>query len=394
MEMQKNIPKLRFPEFTNEWQFKKFGALTKRISIPVDIDNGNLYNQIGIRSHGKGIFYKEAVTGKTLGNKRVYWIKENALIVNIVFAWEQAVAKTTKREIGMIASHRFPMYLPIDNQSHLDYLLHFFLTRKGKSLLALASPGGAGRNKTLGQKEFENLKFQIPFVQEQTKIATFLSTIDKKIIQLKKKKILLEHYKRSIILKILSKELRFKDEFGKEFPEWNLKKLSEICVCLDSIRKPINDSQRQKMRGSIPYWGANNIMDYVNDYLFDETIVLLAEDGGNFNEYQDKPIANISHGKCWVNNHSHVLKGESKLLTEFLFYSLVHKNVTGYVSGGTRAKLTKSEMLKIEIQLPVIAEQTKIANFLSAIDAKIDHCCKQIEKTEQWKEGLLQEMFC
>jgi type I restriction enzyme S subunit len=78
----------------------------------------------------------------------------------------------------MIASHRFPMYSPVETQSDLDYLLQFFLTRKGKSLLELASPGGAGRNKTLGQKEFENLKFLVPNVAEQTKIASFITAID------------------------------------------------------------------------------------------------------------------------------------------------------------------------------------------------------------------------
>jgi type I restriction enzyme S subunit len=177
--MQKNIPQLRFPEFKQEWEQKPFGKLTSRVSNPVDVEPTKLYQQIGIRSHGKGIFHKELVDGKTLGNKRVFWVKENVLVVNIVFAWEQAVAKTTEREIGLIGSHRFPMYEPIKNVSDLDYLLHFFLTKKGKAQLELASPGGAGRNKTLGQKEFENLKLQTPSYQEQKKIASFLTLIKK-----------------------------------------------------------------------------------------------------------------------------------------------------------------------------------------------------------------------
>ena len=120
MEKQKNIPPLRFPAFTNEWQLIKFGALTNRFSDLVNVDNERLYKQIGIRSHGKGLFYKDSVTGKSLGNKRVFWVKENAFVVNIVFAWEQAVAKTTKNEIGMIASHRFPMYF------HFSLLLSYY----------------------------------------------------------------------------------------------------------------------------------------------------------------------------------------------------------------------------------------------------------------------------
>ena len=187
-----------------------------------------MYEQIGIRSHGKGLFYKEAVTGKSLGNKRVFWVKENAFVVNIVFAWEQAVAKTTVKEIDKIASHRFPMYLPIDNQSNVDYLLHFFLTKKGKLLLELASPGGAGRNKTLGQKEFENLKFLIPSNPEQKQIADFLTSIGDKITQMKYKKSLLEQYKKGVMQKIFSQEIRFKDENEEDFPEWEEKTLGSV----------------------------------------------------------------------------------------------------------------------------------------------------------------------
>ena len=192
---------------------------------------------------------------------------------------------------------------------------------------------------------------------------------------------------------IFSQELRFKDDGGGKFAAWVERTLDDVCVSLDNMRKPLNDAERQIMQGEYPYWGANNIMDYVNDYIFDETIVLLAEDGGNFNEYKTRPIANLSHGKCWVNNHTHVLKGKVGLSNQFLFYSLVHKNITGYVSGGTRAKLTKGEMLKITIGVPSIAEQTKIANFLTAIDDKITHAQTQLAAVKQYKQGLLQQMF-
>ena len=233
----------------------------------------------------------------------------------------------------------------------------------------------------------------LPSLDEQTKIATFLTAIDEKIAQLTQKHTLLMQYKKGMMQQIFSQELRFKDEDGRKFPEWEEKFLGEICECLDNLRKPLNDAERQKRKGAIPYWGANNIMDYVNDWIFDEPIVLLAEDGGNFNEYKTRPIANISHGKCWVNNHAHVLKGTAAVSNEFLFYSLVHKNITGYVSGGTRSKLTKGEMLKILIDLPSPPEQTKIATFLTAIDDKLTHTQAQLTAVKQYKQALLQQMF-
>ena len=94
------------------WPKIKLGELLKRIVRPVTVAKEGAYRQIGIRSHCKGVFHKPEVTGKQLGNKRVFWVEPDCLVLNIVFAWEQAVAMTTDAEKGMIASHRFPMYFP------------------------------------------------------------------------------------------------------------------------------------------------------------------------------------------------------------------------------------------------------------------------------------------
>ncbi|KUY88851.1 hypothetical protein WS48_29325 [Burkholderia sp. RF7-non_BP1] len=175
------IPRLRFSRFhgAGEWKKRKISALLTRSINPVDVDGDAMYQEIGIRSHGKGVFHKEFVSGKSLGAKRVFWVKENAFIVNIVFAWEQAVAVTSAAEGGMIASHRFPMYVAKTGKANVEFIKYFFLTKRGKELLGIASPGGAGRNKTLGQKEFENLEFMLPpTVAEQNEIANFLSSLN------------------------------------------------------------------------------------------------------------------------------------------------------------------------------------------------------------------------
>lgn len=177
--------KLRFKDENGkgfpEWKKHSIKNVLDRYSKPVDVNPSQLYTQIGIRSHGKGIFHKEAVSGKSLGNKRVFWIEEDKLILNIVFAWERAITKTTSSEKGMVASHRFPMYQPKQGLLNLDYILLFFLTPRGKTYLELASPGGAGRNKTLGQSEFEKLKIYLPSIEEQEKIVSFLNEISKQI---------------------------------------------------------------------------------------------------------------------------------------------------------------------------------------------------------------------
>jgi len=178
------VPRLRFPEFqdADDWQKQKISALLTKSSSPVDVQPDESYREIGIRSHGKGIFHKEFVSGEALGDKRVFWVVKDALIVNIVFAWEQAVAVTSEKEHGMIASHRFPMFVAKPDKANVSFIKYFFLTKKGKELLGIASPGGAGRNKTLGQKEFENLEFRSPIdVAEQDKIAAFLTSLDELI---------------------------------------------------------------------------------------------------------------------------------------------------------------------------------------------------------------------
>ncbi len=269
--------------------------------------------------------------------------------------------------------------------------LYYFLEKVQKRWYRYGQPG---TQVNLNSSIVSNEKINIPEEPEQQKIATFLSSVDTKIEQLNKKKSLLEQYKKGLMQKLFSQEIRFKDEQGEEYPDWENFKLGFVAECLDNKRVPLNETERSKRKGNIPYWGANGILDFVDDYIFDETIVLLAEDGGYFDEFYSRPIASISYGKSWVNNHAHVLRAKKKAsINEYLYYSLVHKNILGYVNGGTRAKLNKSSMLKIPLSIPSLEEQQKIAAFLSAIDKKIEFVTEQIKQAQTFKKGLLQQMF-
>lgn len=173
-------PTLRFPEFrkSQKWRKRRISDLLTKVSSQIEVQAAESYREIGVRSHGKGIFHKDLVSGSTIGEKRVFRVVEDALVVNIVFAWEQAVATTSRNEEGMIASHRFPMYLPRSGDSDVRFIKFTFLTPMGKHLLGVASPGGAGRNRTLGQAEFEMLEIIVPGKEEQTKIADAIDAID------------------------------------------------------------------------------------------------------------------------------------------------------------------------------------------------------------------------
>ena len=167
-------------------------------------------------------------------------------------------------------------------------------------------------------------------------------------------------------------------------------KLGDVCEILDSKRIPITASERKV--GPYPYYGANGVQDYVADYIFDDELVLLAEDGGNFGS-KDKPIAYRVSGKCWVNNHAHVLKPKEGIDVDYLCYSLMFYDVTGLVNGATRQKLTQSDMRKIEIPLPPLDEQHKIAEVLDKVSDIIAKRRGQVDKLDLLVKARFVEMF-
>lgn len=169
-----------------KWKKCPLDQVVEKVGTQVDTQKDELYTQIGIKSHGKGLFYKEPVSGKSIGNKSIFWIEPNCFILNIVFAWEQAVGKTTEQEKGLVCSHRFPMFKPINNAVDVDFLVCYFLTKTGQNLLDAASPGGAGRNRTLGQDHFLKSEINLPSLPEQQAIAKVLSAADREIDLLRK----------------------------------------------------------------------------------------------------------------------------------------------------------------------------------------------------------------
>ena len=167
-------------------------------------------------------------------------------------------------------------------------------------------------------------------------------------------------------------------------------KLGEVCEVLDSKRVPITAANR--VSGQYPYYGANGVQDYVADYIFDDELVLLAEDGGNFGS-KEKPIAYRVSGKCWVNNHAHVLKPKAVIDVDYLCYSLMFYDVSGLVNGATRQKLTQSDMRKMEIPLRTMVEQKKIVCRLNKLTELISLRKQQLAKLDELVKVRFVEMF-
>ena len=233
------------------------------------------------------------------------------------------------------------------------------------------------------------MEIKLPSLVEQTKIASFLSNVDEKISQLTQKHALLSQYKQGMMQKLFSQQIRFKADDGREFGEWVEWKFASCIDIFDNLRKPVSASERKV--GFTPYYGANGIQSYIDGYTHEGEFILIAEDGAN--DLINYPVQYVN-GKIWVNNHAHVVSGKQHILdNKFIKYRLGSIDFTKYLVGGGRAKLNAGAMKEIAFLLPCLEEQTKIANFLSEIDQKIEVVAQQIEQAKIWKKGLLQQMF-
>nr|DAQ16475.1 MAG TPA: Type I restriction enzyme [Caudoviricetes sp.] len=166
--------------------------------------------------------------------------------------------------------------------------------------------------------------------------------------------------------------------------------VEDCCEILDSMRVPITASEREE--GEYPYYGANGIQDHIADYIFDDELVLLAEDGGNFGS-RERPIAYRVSGKCWVNNHAHVLKPKTGLDVDYLCYSLMFYKVDGMVNGATRQKLTQAAMRKMQIPLRSMDKQKYIVDVLNHIIKLKERRQQELQLLDDLIKARFVEMF-
>lgn len=168
------------------------------------------------------------------------------------------------------------------------------------------------------------------------------------------------------------------------------KKLEEVCEILDSRRVPITAKNRKT--GIYPYYGANGLQDYVAEYIFDDELVLLAEDGGNFGS-KERPIAYRVSGKCWVNNHAHVLKAKPLVNADYLCYALMFYDTEGLVNGATRQKLTQTAMRQMMIPYRNMTEQLQIADEINQVIRLIDKRKEELSLLDQLVKSRFIELF-
>ena len=201
--------KKRLPGFDGEWKTKSLGYYIKYNPRPVNKPSKE-YLALGLRSHGKGVFHKPNVDPDSVSMTTLYEVKENDLIVNITFAWEQAIAVADKKDEDGLVSHRFPTFTFKDELASPLYFRYFVIQPRFKHLLGLISPGGAGRNRVMSKKDFPKLEVKIPAFEEQRAIASVLDEADNEIHFQKKQLKFLKSQKKGLMQQLLTGKKRVK----------------------------------------------------------------------------------------------------------------------------------------------------------------------------------------
>ena len=409
-------PKIRFLKedgnYVPKWETTFIGEIVERQEHPVKVDKEVEYREIGIRSHGKGIFHKEPVTGKEFGNKRVFDIVPDCLVLNIVFAWERAVAKTTIDEVGMIASHRFPMYKPKNGILDLDYIVRYLISDKGKKLLELASPGGAGRNRTLGQKAFMESELPLPCYEEQKKMAEFFDKIDDVISNVEKELEAYTRLKAGMLQKMFPRN-------GSRVPEvrfpgftedWEQRKLGNLCERI--TRKNKNGESDLPLTIASQY-GLIDQRDFFNK-------VVAAKDMSNYyllkkgefaynksysNGYDYGSIKRLNAYEQGCLSTLYICFGitsddiESDYLECFFDTLKWYSDITMICAEGARNHGllnvdTKAFFDEVTILMPSSKEeQKKISAYLNNLDNLITLHQRELDIWNKMKTGYLQRMF-
>ena len=175
--------------------------------------------------------------------------------------------------------------------------------------------------------------------------------------------------------------------------QWQKTTLGEVIEIYDHLRVPLSSKQRSQRPGSYPYYGASGIIDYIDNYIFDGRYLLVAEDGENLRS-RKTPIAFFASGKFWVNNHAHVIRAIPELADDyFLMSHIQYSDISGYITGTAQPKLSQTNLKAIELTLPPLPVQRKIAAILSAYDDLIENNTRRIAILEEMAQALYREWF-
>ena len=276
-------------------------------------------------------------------------------------------------------------------QGNNRFLFYLLLHNKKE----IEAKGYGSTFKSINKTTINDFQIALPPLPEQRAIAHVLQTIQEAKAA-RQRELALERERKAALMDYLfsygtKDEPRKQTEIG-EIPEsWEVVRLEKLCACLDSKRIPVKQSERNERKGNVPYYGASGQAGWIDDYLFNEPLLLVAEDGENLVS-RKLPIAYSIEGKSWVNNHAHVLRitDINQVFLEYYFNSI---DLSPYLTGTTRPKLNKASLLGIPISRPSCVETDEIALVLSSCDTKIATLEQEAKHLDELFHTMLHELM-
>jgi len=401
----KNIPKKRFLEFVNngEWEEKELFEI-------IDFKSGYAFSssKMSNKVQQYQLIKMSNVYQNILDLDRnpSYWEKINQIESEFLLETGDVVLTLTgtvgKKDYGysvmieennkFLLNQRLVRFRAINERSVSKFIRNLVLHENFLNSFFINSRGGTGNQSNVSIEDLKQIKLPIPSLAEQQKIADCLSSVDSLILAQSQKVELLKKHKKGLMQQLFPSEgesvprLRF-PEFVND-GEWEEKRLGEIVEILNNRRMPISSDLREK--GLYPYYGASGIVDYIKDYIFDERLLLIGEDGAKWGAYEN--TAFIAKGKYWVNNHAHVLK-TTKINDVLLQNYLNMLDISPFITGAAPPKLTLKNLKDIIIPLAKPNEQQKIADCLSSLDEQISQQTSKLQTLKEHKKALMQNLF-
>lgn len=394
----RNVPALRFPAFEDEWRETKLVNIASRV---ISKNRTNDVSYVLTNSATRGIVSQQDYFDKDIANQNnlegYYIVEKNDFVYNPRISANAPVGPIKRNNLakGLMS----PLYSVFRfNEKNLDYFEHYFESvHWHKYLKGIANYGARHDRMNITVEDFFAMPFLLPSEEEKQKIAAFLTTVDEKIQQLARKKELLEQYKKGVMQKIFNQAIRFKDDNGNDFADWEEKKLGEVITNKSEKYNPEKEKTNYKcielehLASETPsllgYVDSNNSGSIKNK--FDKDDVLFGKLRPYLKKYLQAPFDGVCSSEIWV------LKGKD-ILNTYLFRLVQTDEFISLANQSTGSKMPRADWNVISASLfaiPSKPEQQKIASFLSAIDDKINLVNQKLGKTKQYKKSLLQKMF-
>ncbi|WP_319200080.1 restriction endonuclease subunit S [uncultured Ilyobacter sp.] len=400
-------PKLRFPEFLGKWEKKKLGTIAKKNNIKnKDESVTNVFTNSAIQGivNQQDYFDRDIANQNNLGG--YYVVQKDDFIYNPRISKAAPVGPIKRNHLG--EGVMSPLYSIFRFQKSDLIFLEFYFesTFWHKYMKGIANYGARHDRMNITNEDFFKMPIPVPSLPEQQKIASFLSSVDSKIEKLEKKKTLLDDYKRGVMQKIFSQEIRFRGEDGKEYPEWVEKRLGDMA---HEVMYGMNAAATE-FDGKHKYLRITDIDENSNKFAPNPLVSPLGEIEDKFKLKNNDLLftrTGASTGKSYLysdNDEELYFAGflikfsiNQEHNSKFIFYNTLLKKYKNWVyvmsmrSG--QPGINAEEYKSFKIDLPCLQEQEKIANFLSGIDRKIELVERETERMKEFKKGLLQQMF-